>query len=198
MNVEGMGVKLWKRNDWNATGGIVRATTGVFRNNERDVDLIDYDWSLSGVGQPNKSYFLNCLFETDTNCTANALNEHVRMYHVYGVRFMNCDFIDQRSSADYGLRRKGIFSMDAKYKVLGTYIGGTSATVPTYNDSLYNVCTFVGLTTGVHALNFGSMNTITVDQASFTDCEYGVHLQLVDDAMITRNKFTRTEGSDWF
>lgn len=191
-------VQLWQPNNWSSTGGIVRATNATFRNNQRDVDLVDYNWSLSGVGQPNQSFFLNCDFITDNEYNYPTLKEHVRMYHVYGVRFTNCNFEDQRPTADAPERGKGILSLDAKFKVLGTYTGGTQTTVEYYNDSLYNGCTFTGLTAGVHAMNLNSTNTITLDQALFTDCQYGVSLQLVDDAMVTRNKFNRTEGSDWY
>ncbi len=192
-------VRVWKPGDWNSTGGIIRATNSTFRNNSRDVEFIAYNWSLNGVEQPNTSYFENCNFITDSNFINTTVRDHVTLFKVYGVRFLNCDFADQRATVSAN-KGRGIFSMDAKYKVLGVFTGNTATVIPYFDDSNYDVCTFTNLKSGIEILNSNSQNTVAVDHVLFTDCNFGVRISQVDNAMITRNQFVRTSGtnSSWY
>jgi len=189
------GVRLWEPNNWSSTGGILRAANSNFVNNILDVEFIPYNWSLIGVDQPNKGNFDNCSFITDDNFLADGYYSHVTLYDVKGVNFFSCDFTDSRV-VNFAKRGRGIVSIDAKYKVLGKFIG-TSATLSEYYDPLnYDGCTFTGLKSGVEVMNVNSQSTVTVDQASFLDCQYGVRLSQVDNAIVTRNRFDRTAGTN--
>ncbi len=188
------GVQVWKRNDWEATGGIVRATNAHFLNNRRDIQFLPYSNIVNGSEQNNRSFFTNTTFTTDNNYKLEGIFPHITMYKVSGVSITGCDFTDQRfvAATDPMSLNRGIFSIDAKYKVLGRFIGTTASIDEYYNPANYDGCTFTNLLTGVHAMNANTQNTITVDQSLFTNCRFGVNLSQVNNAMITRNKMVKT------
>lgn len=188
------GVRLWKPNDWTSMGGIVRATNAHFLNNWRDVEFIAYaNINNLGVEQPNQSFFINTDFvTTDAYKLDDYIADHVTMYKVHGVKYLRCDFTDDRTAPTFAAQNKGIFSIDAGYKVLGTFSGATPTLSEYFDGTNWNECTFTNLETGIEALNANSQESITVDQSLFTDCRFGIRLNKVDNAFVTRNKYEVT------
>lgn len=190
-------IRVWKPGDWNSMGGIVQATNASFINNKRDIEFMPYSGSNVGSTAGNLSYFTQCEFKTDTNYMGTVIAPHVSMYKVDGVRFTACDFSDERT-VDASLKNKGIHALDAKFKVLGKFIGSSPSQVDYYDDGLYDPCTFTNLTYGIWAGSANTQNAVMVDQSLFTDCEYGIALSQSDNAVISRNQFDRTSASAWF
>lgn len=190
-------IRVWKPNDWNSMGGIVQADKASFINNKRDVEFMPYSTQGSGSTQDNISYFSECQFETNNSYLGETVSPHVSMYKVEGVRFEACDFLDSRN-VDISLKEKGIHALDSKFSVTGKFIGTTSAQVDYYDDLLFDPSTFTNLTHGVWSGLATTQFAFTVDQCSFTDCEYGVVLSNSNNGVVTRNYFNRTEGSEWF
>lgn len=193
-------VQLWKSYDWTSTGGIIRATNSHFINNKRDIQFLAYANIHNGIEHNNLSFFNNCTFQTDNSYKLETINPHITMFKVSGINIMGCDFMDEKAVTfvePHSLNR-GIFSMDAKYKVLGRFTGSASTLDAYYDDSNYDVCTFTNLLSGVQAMNANSQNTITVDHCLFTDCRFGVYLSQVDNTMITRNKFVKASDYGLF
>lgn len=192
-------IRVWKVDDWTSMGGIVQCFNSSFINNRRDVEFMPYSRFVNGSNYPNQSFFTNCEFYWDDELMSpHPANAHVTLYKVEGVKFIGSNFEDRRTNLAEQNTASGIFSIDAKYKVLSRSTVVLPPNTPQdeyYNETNYDVCTFKGLSSGIHAMGAASQNTITVDRTKFTDCKNGVILAQVDNAMLTRNKFELTASA---
>ncbi len=114
------GVSMWKPGDWATTGGIVQASNSTFRNNWRSVAFLAYqNTQTNGYVAPNRSYFKNCIFKTDTNYLLPIIGNYnmVTLYAVNGVKFLGCDFIYDRAVSTYNELQGAIFTSDANFRV---------------------------------------------------------------------------------
>ncbi|MFA7082440.1 MAG: S8 family serine peptidase [Bacteroidales bacterium] len=108
-------ISTWYPDNWNTTGGIIKAANTIFRNNLRSVEYLSYNNSNQGL-------FTNCNFSWDENLFAHDKSQlsHVTMYEVTGVRFTKCYFSKENNEADTILTH-GILSENAGFRVTGRF-----------------------------------------------------------------------------
>lgn len=188
-----VGATNWHVDSWNEIGGVIQATDGIFRNNRRDVVFMTYQnfsQSNPSVLLPNLSYFKNTSFETNDDFIEKglAIQQHVSLWDVDGINFINCHFsngisaIKNNSSAP----NKGIYSLDAGYKVLA----GCSTTPPFGQPCpTANLLksSFTGFNTAIEATGASTSNTVTIQQTEFIDNIRGVIIDEFDHVSINRN-----------
>jgi hypothetical protein len=176
-------IRLWNPNDgWvsqsttdniGGSGGIVRAVNTHFLNNRRSAEFMWYHHISSGVEVPNKSFFTNCIFETDNNYTpGEPVYSHVSAWGVNGIKFRGCQFVNSRtditgSTNDYELG-DGIRTIDAGFIVYDY----TSSIIADNNDIQRSV--FKNLNHGVYIENTISHYTVRVQHANFLNCARGI------------------------
>jgi hypothetical protein len=83
--------------NWHTTGGIIKATDAVFRNNQQAIEFLSYCDTVSGTSlRDNCSFFTRCVFTigTDNLLAQNNLQfyNHVTMWDVKNVKFKGCTF----------------------------------------------------------------------------------------------------------
>lgn len=115
-------VSLWKPEVWHTTGGIVKASNTIFRNNLRSVEFLSYqntDDIINGNPIGNVSEFDNCIFEWNENLIAHDKTElsHVTMWDVDGVKFNKCNFIN--NDGNKSVIHHGISSIQSGFTVDG-------------------------------------------------------------------------------
>jgi|GEM_PF-4214968 len=112
------------------SGGVLIASTAIFKDNWRDISFTGYHFqpSASSFANPNVSSFTECDFITTNDYRSDHVGDiwpNVTMWGVVQVRFLGCTFHDQRDGIgsldprldDYLNRRDGLFAMDASYKI---------------------------------------------------------------------------------
>ena len=184
-------IDVAKPGDWSKTGGIVNAFNSTFKNNWRSVAYAPYhSYSTADPSfeQPNKGQFENCQFIRDDNYFGNTLAPSITMYDVYGVRIVGCDFFDDRTTGVTD-RSYAIYTLDAGYKVLGKNLNWFGGIDDDYDETDYDIGKFRNHRGGIYAMNANSNYAITVDHCLFENLREGIHLSLVDNAVLTRNKF---------
>lgn len=184
--------------DWLKTGAVINCSNTIFRNNWRSAEFLYYHSqhpTNPSVEILNQSKFTNCDFIWDDYYFDSAPLAALTLYHVNGIIVKGCNFIDNRTNVTASNRTIGIKSIDAGYKVIGEYIG-TGSIYPlnfiqpdNFSDIDYNVNHFKNLKCGLHAMNFGTFYNLFIDQSFFENNSYGVLIDAVDNAVITRNKF---------
>ena len=183
----------WKTDDWNAIGGVIQSTDGVFRNNRRDVAFMSY--SNHPPSNPfyeisNRSTFKNTDFVTDDDFIEKGLGiqDHVSLWDVKGIRFNNCHFennitTDKNNSS---APDRGIYSLNAGFVVLA----GCSASLPSEQpcpQANLLKSSFVGLRTAIEATGAGTSETATISQSDFINNKNGVLINEFDNVSINRN-----------
>ncbi len=162
---------------WTA-GGIIQAEDGVFRNNRRDIEFLEYKT------QSNISYFENCNFLVNNDYRFSIVKPRVTLWGVRGVDFIACNFEILNSNFMY--QGDGIFSIDAGYTVEAECSGNYTPTgcLPGTPS------TFKNLKNGIHATRSrGSQFQIIVDASTFENNRYGIISNNMFDPQITRNNF---------
>lgn len=182
-------INLWKPDNWASTGGIVRATNSIFRNNWRSAQFLYYhSYGSGGKEIKNKSFFTNCSFEWDANYTNLTIAPAITMYHVNGVRIAGCDFTDNR--ADTPMASGGVHSIDAGFTVEPiTLIGTTQGDNDWYDETGYDVCKFTKVNAAIRVSNATALTNVTVDRCHFIENRAGIELSALDNILITRNWF---------
>lgn len=184
--------------DWSKTGGIVKCTNTTFRNNARSCQYLYYHSQhpfIAGVEIPNQGRFVDCEFIWDDEVLPGPISPAVTMFHVNGVQFAGCTFEDLRTGVTVNDRASGIFSLDAGFKVRGRDLGAPTpfpiAPLHWFDvaQTDYKENLFKDLRYGIHVMNYGTFSSVVVDQSRFLNNSYGVQLDAVDDAIITRNWF---------
>lgn len=184
-------INVTKQGAWSKTGGIVTAFNSTFKNNWRSVAYAPYhSYSTADPSfeQPNKGQFDDCQFIKDDNIWGNTIVPHITMYDVYGVRIVGCDFFDNRTTGVID-RSYAIYSLDAGFKVLGKNLNWAGGVDQSYDETDYDIGHFRNHKGGIYAMNANSNYAVTVDHCLFENCHQGIDLSLVDNAVITRNKF---------
>ncbi|MEO0340816.1 MAG: T9SS type A sorting domain-containing protein, partial [Bacteroidota bacterium] len=150
-------------NTWSNTGGgIIQADNSDFYNNNRSISFIPYSGD-------NVSYINNCRFEIDDAYPSNNYIGMITMWDVNGVEITNCEFINDNSSISN--RENAIYTIDAGFNITGT-------------------SSFDGFEGGVYATNSNTLNTFTVDGATFTNNALGIYAGSVDNVEVLRNTYT--------
>lgn len=88
------------------TGGIVRVSNSIFKNNQRDIEFNPY---LAPNNSNNVSLLSNTRFETNglLNYPSLELRNHVELVGVKGINITGCDFINVTPQL-YPLNKQGI------------------------------------------------------------------------------------------
>ncbi len=181
----------WSYNDWSKTGGIISATNSTFRNNKRSIQYMAYqNVNASGTVLDNIGIFTNCTFEwTDAFFEAQP-RPAITLNGVKGVKIYGCTFQDLRTNVDDVTNRaRGIFSIDAGYSVRGKSLFVNPPTHDYYEDTDYDVGEFINLYKGVEHLSSQSYYPFRVDHVKFLNCQEGLTINSVDNAILTRNYF---------
>lgn len=174
--------------DFSSTGGRIYAEHSTFRNNRRDIEFLSYTAQPGG----NVSRFVDVTFTT-----TSALNEptvypltHVSMWDVHGVKFTQCVFSNTTLLSDFTVdkRGKGIFTVDATFNVQSACNPPQPPGVTCPISQLVHG-QFIGLHTGIESMSSNPLNTLEVDGNAFTGNQFGILLQGIDYAKITRNTF---------
>ncbi len=174
-------------NDWNKTGGIVRAYNTTFKDNHRSVEFLSFaeDTTLD-----NKSSFTECTF-TWTDSLPDAVNKgtsHITMWQVKGVNIMGCYFKDERSAANKPDRTHGILTNQAGFLV-NRYTKEIMSTIAgkTKYEFVYN--NFVNLTYGILAEN-SQGRECTIERSYFTNAFCGVYATFSNRLKVKNNYFS--------
>ncbi len=191
-------VSLW-------AGGILNANGAWFVNNGTGVSYHSYSnfWpfgSQYGQLRDHLGGITDCqfLWNNDFSKAAN-INSGIEMEEVRGIRISGCSFINERTiknpigNNDYGY---GIKATDARFSVLSRAISNT------YPPTSYDHSLFKGLGYGIYVgtAQNGANETpniaddfvsvpYTVQQATFSECIYGIHNRFVSQATIVGNTF---------
>lgn len=178
--------------DFTTTGGIIKANGSTFRNCITGIHFLDYTNThpTTGAEIPNVSYIKNCTFETTENIAGGGYPDaFIKMENVQWVKILGNTFQNTNPLADPDYLGEGINSIDAKYKV------------SSFCSNFTNPCTsevknqFINLRYGVRATATQSTYPVTVEDAVFDKCHFGVYLGKVGFATVINNEFI---VSDWF
>jgi hypothetical protein len=184
-------------------GGIVYAKESMLANNGTGIEYKPYSnfWPFSNPVQPRSHLgsISNCTFLWNNDFTASDINAGVEMLEVRGIIITGCSFTNDRSiknpmgADDYGY---GVKATDARFLVTSLGIGNT------FPPTSYDHTGFKGLGYGVYVgtAQSGIDSTIstsddfvnvpyTVQQATFSECIYGIHNRFVSQGTIVGNTF---------
>ena len=180
-------VTLWDPDDWNSTGGIIKAYNSTFKNNRRSVEFMSYQNVDPNTGDPrrNESNFSDCDFLVDDDYLGSIdFAYHVSMWEVDGVIFKSCDFSNtMTTNANSGY---GIYTMDAGFQVKSSCL---TASNPCPELDLIP-STFTGFYAGIGSLGTNSIRPVYVDEGVFNENGYGIKLSASDFATIINNRIT--------
>lgn len=189
-------ISVWEPGNFCSSGGIIRADNAIFRNNKRNVEFIKYPQSVCSnppiytPNLPNKSYFKNCLFETNDDYFLLDSQTPIAMITLWGVKgiaFIGCDFINTTSVATSEERSKAIYSIDADFAVVG-YCNGIIPIGDPCPD--YVPSTFTGFNTGVHATGAEQNPTPKIKNSVFDKNMLGIYFYEADHGTALFNDFT--------
>ncbi|HBZ65775.1 MAG TPA: hypothetical protein DEO70_02985 [Bacteroidales bacterium] len=179
-------VELWKPNDYQKTGGIIKATGSHFLNNAKAIHACYYTNKYqNGAEGPNVSFVKNCTFEINTNyCNEVTFYKHVDLARVNGFRFIGCDFILEPGVAGTSSWNHGIAAYDAGFNVSASC---NSVSTPC---SEYDSCTFKGFLQGISAINTGIYpHALYVNRSAFHNNQYGIYMYNEKNAQVTFSTF---------
>lgn len=188
-----VGIRLWKPEDYNSTGGFVRSNKAQFINNRRSVEFISYHNFNPTTEMPmsNVSYFFETSFIINSDYLGDVSSmdflSHITMWDVEGVRFRECSFEDRRISPNYGSSSfyAGIYTIDANFRIIRECAVTNVFPCPSYTNNTL----FKGMKTGVYVSNSSSSKTVNIQYSDFVDNFSGVYLSAHNNAVITDNNF---------
>ncbi len=171
-------------------GGVFRATNSTLRNCLVGTRIERYQrMSSAGAVLSNLCQFANCTFETNSDWPDFGMNVpryHADLYDVQGVRFLQCDFLNNASSSFGPFDRGwGIFGFAAGFDVEGSEVEDASL--------------FQGLTAGVVAAT-GPVRKANVRRSWFRNNYVGALMQgCTSGPEVSRSHFfvPPSAGSDY-
>ncbi|MGD9494051.1 MAG: hypothetical protein AB7V36_11925 [Bacteroidales bacterium] len=187
-NVEDM--SSW---DWSKTGGIIKAENSTFRNCRRGIQFLSYSnvHPRFGTSLPNMSYIKNCTFETTAALPGDiAPYAFISMYEVNDVKIMGNTFQNIFPSANVFELGNGIISIDSKYSVTPICNSGT------FPCTSFDKNEFINLGYGIRASATNDMRPITVKNAVFNECHFGIYASTIDYSSIVDNEFIISEWTN--
>ncbi|TXI82144.1 MAG: T9SS type A sorting domain-containing protein [Flavobacteriales bacterium] len=176
---------------WGTFGGVVRSFGGVFRNNRRAVEFLQYD-NTNAQGDPinNRSFFQNTLFTVDDDYRGvDDFHVHVSMWDVNGVTFSGCTFQNEQTQITESHKLGyGIHTLDAGFRVKAACTGPPPQTNPC--PIVYQAPSkFIGLDHGIHALQAASTRSFHVENSEFQNNVCGVYSEGVVGFSVAESKF---------
>ncbi|MBZ0206997.1 MAG: T9SS type A sorting domain-containing protein [Flavobacteriales bacterium] len=178
------------------SGGVVRASFVLFRNNRYDAVFQKYENHSANDPsnvQNNRSYFNQCSFAEDAMLNdGNSPKDHVYLNGVRGITMTACTFagfyqpdVVFNGPAQVGT---GIRSINSSFNVFSKCAVIVQYGFPCPPASVLH-STFDKLGQAVVATAFTPDKTFIVDQSIFTNCPRAIRTEGVRNAAITRNAF---------
>jgi len=189
-------VTNWKEGSWNDIGGVIKSTDGIFRNNRRGIEFMEYqNFSPNNPStlRDNLSRFSDTQFLTDDNFIEGYPQQpYVTLWKVQGVIFENCDFSNNITSdkSFSSSPNEGIYSLDASYIVAPRC--DSPVAIPSGQScpsSLILRSSFTGLEFAVQVAGAGTSESVTITNTDFTNNIWGVRVADFDNVSINRNDF---------
>lgn len=188
------GVTNWKKDDWDAIGGVIDARDGEFRNCRRAVQFMKHQnvHPITGNPSSNLSKFKGTKFMVDNSYIGDFETDwpeaQVTLWGVDGVTFTGCEFISTSTVSESLQRSKGIYSSDAHYRVQSACATTPSAetgcptedVIPTVFDGFYR---------GIEAVMSEDPLPILVNGAVFRNNMVGVELASLAFSEIIKSRF---------
>lgn len=178
-----------------SSGGVLKATTCIFRNNITDVRFQKYHRILNGTYITNKSVFLDCDFITSAHLknSSAAPYSHVHLIEVDKIPFTNCSFMNTTTISTYPWPSRG----------MGIYSNRASFIVDGANDSwsgspIDDNTAFYKLYYGIKTLGYNaSISYYTCKEMEFQSCFYGIVNNSTDNVKIYLNNFKVPEAAGY-
>ncbi|MBP1645464.1 MAG: subtilisin-like serine protease [Bacteroidetes bacterium] len=170
-------ISTWYPENWNTTGGIIKATNTTFKNNIRSVEYLSYNNS-----NQNQGIFTNCTFSWDDKLFAHDKSQlsHVTMYDVKGVKFTKCYFSkNYENEVGNTILTHGILSENAGFYVTGRT---QNANNPVEKSEFNN------LDYGIRASNL-SGKIFEVSNSIFNYNSCGVFASIANNFKVTESNF---------
>jgi len=154
-------------------GGLITATNSFFINNNRAIDLRNYDY-LSHIILHDCEFSFDDEFMGTGNPAA-----FIRMRNMTGIHIENCDFINESSNSQTG---KGIKSFNSTFDVDGKCLSGEPCTV-------WDNSHFENLEYGIYATVSGSETFADIRHSDFYGNFKGLYISGMEGAWVTSNNF---------
>lgn len=186
--------------NWYTTGGIIMAVDAIFRNNQRAVEFLSYNDTISGTNiLDNCSYFTRCTFTIDTNNLLAQNNRqfhnHVTMWDVKNVKFKGCSF--ENRTTEWMGEGKGIVEIDAGFSLTtdpfpyALYESSGGTFLP--DTFIFN--TFSGFNTAIEVETSGNQYGVKIDEAVFTKNQLAIAIDGNNYAEIIRCNIDLTKDT---
>ena len=182
--------------DYNSTGGIIKASNTTFRNNRKAVTFWAYPVGASNTIPRNVSYFNKCDFiVNDSNIfesSSTQFESHVSLWGVNGVTFKGCSFQNLTTSGNN--RYRAIYTVDAGYNI--------DQFCTTY-DSYYCNCvsvpirsSFSGFNKAVESNVTGSQVSVKIDRSDFSDNIIDISQNGISNIKLSRLDISVNNGNN--
>jgi len=177
-----------------STGGIVEATGSTFLNNRYDAVFYPYENRLSnGAVINNVSFFHRSSFITNGGVPAEGQfpETHVFMHGVRGIPYKGCTWSNTLLGQDLELpfqQGTGIRSINSSFVVTDHCNALINLGDPCPPGAL-TTSSFTNLHRGILATTIKADRTFSVDNATFTGTNFGIRMEGIQDASITRCSF---------
>lgn len=175
------------------SGGVIKATGSIFRNNQYGINLYPYQNKRpSGYIANDFSYVFDCNFNMDykalTLFPQMQYTSFIRLNGIKGIRLLgNLYEIPTVVSAQKNPHERpiGINSTNSSFTVddyclTPNYLGGCNSFASTYFKNLFY---------GIRAFNYNPNLTIKINKAKFWNNYRGIYLSGVDNSTISYNLF---------
>ncbi len=177
------------------SGGIIDATDAFFRNNIYDVAFSPYEnhqVNQPGVITANRSKFRRCSFLTQGPLNKPGLvpKDHALLPGVRGILFSGCSFSHDLVGpiALPSGQGTGIQGINGSFRVQSDCAVAIQLGQPCPPQHV-TTSTFSKLHRGIVATAFDPSRTFLVDETTFDHVNFGIRMEGVQDASITRNTF---------
>jgi hypothetical protein len=181
-----------------STGGIVHASEATFLNNRYDAVFHPFENRLAnGAITSNASYFNRCSLMTSGGLPIPGQfpADHVAMVGVRGIPFRGCAWTNTLLGPPMEWpfeQGTGIRAINSSFSV-----GNHCSALVTYPNPCppanTTTSSFTNLHRGIIATTFDPSRTFSVDNASFTGTNFGIRMEGIQDASITRSTFNVPE-----
>lgn len=178
------------------SGGILEATDCIFLNNKFDVAFSPYENTSVANPEtilPNFSRFVRCQFKTDGGLPTEGVFpvDHITMTEVRGILFSGCTWSNSLLGQTLELPSQqsvGIHAINSSFVVADNCSVLVQQGEPCPAGNL-TTSSFTNLHRGILATTFDPSRTFSVDNATFTGTNFGIRMEGIQDASITRCDF---------
>lgn len=200
-NVFAMGPIMSPEDPSQYSGGIIIANEVTYRNNVYDVSFSEYENFAPNIQddpfRSNLSSFTKCHFLNggDPLYPGPVAVDHVLLNFVRGIKFKGCNWdLDLATSPaqNYNQMGTGIHSINSTFSVIDFCISDPGPFGCSGAPSS-GLSRFGNLNTAIVATTFDPSRSFYVDRTIFDMNNFGIRMDGVNDAAITRNTFQLPE-----